>query len=196
MEHDYGFAPNPFHGICTLATCKPRIREHAAIGDVIVGTGCAKRRRRGFVVYFMRVDEIISFDDYWNDPRFSCKRPFLRGSKMQAFGDNIYHTHVRTHRWVQENSYHSLTGGKSNPLNVQTDTDSIKVLIGAKFAYWGGAGPKIPDQFRDYQGVDICAKRGHRVNFPQPLVTAFVGWLRSRKGRGYLAPPLDWVRCE
>lgn len=24
--HDIGFTPNPFHGVCTLATCKPRIR--------------------------------------------------------------------------------------------------------------------------------------------------------------------------
>ena len=29
FDHDYGFAPNPFHGVCTLATCKPSIREHA-----------------------------------------------------------------------------------------------------------------------------------------------------------------------
>ncbi len=28
-RRDYGFAPNPFHGICTLATCKPVIRRVA-----------------------------------------------------------------------------------------------------------------------------------------------------------------------
>ena len=30
---DSGFAPNPFHGFCTIATCKPRIRKTAEIGE-------------------------------------------------------------------------------------------------------------------------------------------------------------------
>ena len=33
ITRDYGFAPNPFWNICTLATCKPQIREHALKGD-------------------------------------------------------------------------------------------------------------------------------------------------------------------
>lgn len=47
VAHDFGFAPNPFDGLCTLATCKPDIRKKAAVGDYIVGTGCAKRKRQG-----------------------------------------------------------------------------------------------------------------------------------------------------
>ena len=39
VKRDYGFAPNPFYGYCTLATCKPVIRKHAEIGDIIVGIG-------------------------------------------------------------------------------------------------------------------------------------------------------------
>lgn len=27
VRWDHGFAPNPFHGICSLATCKPGIRK-------------------------------------------------------------------------------------------------------------------------------------------------------------------------
>ena len=53
---DHGFAPNPFHGYCTLANCKPRIRWRAQPGDWIVGTGSRARggatsaafRRRGY----------------------------------------------------------------------------------------------------------------------------------------------------
>lgn len=41
ITRDFGFAPNPFHGICTLATCKPRIRKAANIGDWILGIGGA-----------------------------------------------------------------------------------------------------------------------------------------------------------
>lgn len=37
LDHDTGFAPNPFHGWCTLAGCKPVIRRTARIDDWIVG---------------------------------------------------------------------------------------------------------------------------------------------------------------
>ena len=91
VRYDFGFAPNPFHGVCTLATCKPQIRRAAAVGDWVVGTGSAPNRLTGRLVYSMRVSEAMSYDDYWNDPRFLVKRPNLRGSLIQAFGDNIYH---------------------------------------------------------------------------------------------------------
>lgn len=37
VARDYGFAPNPFGGICTLATCKQRIRNNANVNDWIFG---------------------------------------------------------------------------------------------------------------------------------------------------------------
>ena len=37
VAHDGGFAPNPFWGYCTLANCKPKIRQTAKVGDWIVG---------------------------------------------------------------------------------------------------------------------------------------------------------------
>ncbi len=192
VAQDYGFAPNPFHGVCTLATCKPSIRRNAEIGDYIVGTGCAARKRRGYLVYFMRVEATATFDDYWLDPRFACKRPRLQGSKKQAFGDNVYHTDATTGGWRQESSYHSLPDGRANPLNVDRDTQADRVLIGSDFAYWGGEGPSIPARFRHYGAFDICAKRGHRVNFPDQMVAAFVLWLRSLGQRGCAGRPLDW----
>ena len=44
IEHDLGFAPNPFHGACTLACCKPVIRKRAQLGDYILGTGAVVKR--------------------------------------------------------------------------------------------------------------------------------------------------------
>ena len=38
ITHDYGFAPNPYGGFLTLATCKPKIRNSAKIGDILVGS--------------------------------------------------------------------------------------------------------------------------------------------------------------
>jgi len=39
MTHDSGFAPNPFHGYRTLATCKPGIRRsgNRRVGDLVAG---------------------------------------------------------------------------------------------------------------------------------------------------------------
>ena len=196
LDHDYGFAPNPFYDVCTLATCKPSIREHAAIGDYVVGTGCAKRHRRGFLVYFMVVDEITTYNAYWADPRFEKKRPFLRGSKVQAFGDNIYHRDPQTGEWWQANSLHSQRDGSANPINVNHDTKSEEVLIGRDYAYWGGFGPEIPAQFRDFNGADICAGRGHRNHFNDDHRDQFIGWMRSLNARGYISRPLDWSRTR
>ena len=195
VDHDFGFAPNPFHGVCTLATCKPVIRERAETGDYVVGTGCARRKRRGYLVYFMRVEEITTYDAYWADPRFEMKRPFLRGSKMRAFGDNIYHRDARG-AWHQESSFHSLRDGSPNPLNVEHDTHSERVLIGTDFTYWGGTGPQIPAKYRNYKGDDVCAARGYRVNFVEGLAEEFLVWLRGFDERGYLARPLEWPRTR
>lgn len=91
IEHDLGFAPNPFHGACTLACCKPRIRKKAAVGDYILGTGAVKPNLRGHICYWMRVDEILTFDQYWADYRFRRKKPVMSGTTFLRYGDNIYH---------------------------------------------------------------------------------------------------------
>jgi hypothetical protein len=61
VARDYGFAPNPFFGFCTLATCKPKIRAAAALGDWIVGTGSCAYGLEGRLVYAMRVTEVLTF---------------------------------------------------------------------------------------------------------------------------------------
>src|SRR5262249_20801316 len=111
VARDFGFAPNPFYRLCTLATCKPRIRATAVVGDWIVGTGSKKYDLVGRLVFAMKVDEIVTFDDYWLSPRFIEKRPLLNGSLKQRYGDNIYHRDKKTKKWLQENSHHSLKNG-------------------------------------------------------------------------------------
>lgn len=193
VARDYGFAPNPFHGVCTLATCKPRIRKAAAIGDWVVGTGSAGRKRAGFLVFAMKVEEALTFDDYWKDERFRLKRPNLRGSKKMAFGDNIYHRKGEGYDWKQENSHHTLPDGRTNPVNLRTDTGVNRVLISRCFTYWGGTGPAVPAQFRNFGGDDIvCAARNHRSNFVPELVKAFLAWLEPLSHEGFSGEPLDW----
>src|SRR6266853_812342 len=138
IARDYGFAPNPFYGVCTLATCKPKIRATAKIGDWVIATGSKPNKLEGRLVYAMNVEEILTFDQYWEDPRFRQKRPLLNGSLKQRYGDNIYHRDKKTGKWVQENSHHSLVNGNPNPGNIKRDTGTtIRVLLGGKYGYWG-----------------------------------------------------------
>ena len=54
VRYDSGFAPNPFHGFCTLATCKPGIRAHANVGDWVVGTASGGPPVRGLDIWSTR----------------------------------------------------------------------------------------------------------------------------------------------
>ena len=72
VDHDYGYAPCPFGGFCTLAKCKygskkRNIVELAEEGNWIAGTGGAdlgKSAGHGKLIYAMRVDEKIPLADY------------------------------------------------------------------------------------------------------------------------------------
>lgn len=194
VARDFGFAPNPFEGFCTLATCKPQIRKMATVDDLVIGTGSAERKRAGYLVYIMRVTEVSTFDSYWHDIRFVGKKPNMRGSKKQAFGDNIYHRADASEVWIQENSHHSYPNGSPNPANVANDTKSSAVLISSDFTYFGREGPEIPEIFRSFAGHDICAGRGYKSRFPADLLRELLTWWRSLDTVGYAGRPLDWAR--
>jgi len=197
VARDYGFAPNPFYGVCTLATCKPKIRSSAAIGDWVVGTGAkTKYGLTGRLIYAMKVDEVLGFESYWDDPRFLCKHPVLNGSLKQIYGDNIYHRHRG--RWVQEDSHHSFPNGRQNRRNIARDTSVDRLLVARKFVYFGGTAPTIPKRFRPYTptGEDICCPgQGHRV-MSHELAAAFEKWLESTGMWGLQGIPLEFEMHE
>ena len=155
-----------------------------------MGTGSAYRNRTGHIVFAMRVSDTITFQEYWEDPRFRAKRPNQRGSLKQAFGDNIYHKEQETGLWLQEDSHHCHEDGIPNPKNIVNDTQTDRVLVGQDFIYWGGSGPKIPE----FHGIDIC-KRGpaHKSKFPEHVVSAFVKWFCPFAERGFSGRPLQWM---
>lgn len=189
VDHDLGFAPNPFHRICTLAACKPKIRKHADLGDYIVGTGSIPNKLVGRVVYWMRIDEILSFDEYWNDPRFMRKRPILTGSRMQIYGDNIYRKRDDG-TFDQADSFHSEPGGIISQPNLMRDTGyTDNVLLGREYAYWGGSGPSLPVELEKI----AHSTQGHINNsIPPALVTAFISWVRGMPDRGFMGRPANW----
>ena len=194
VARDYGFAPNPFYGVCTLATCKPKIRRNASIGDWVIGTGSSPKGQKGYLVYCMHITETMTFNEYWADVRFQKKKPNLRGSNKQAFGDNIYFMN-EVGQWQQMDSHHSYKCGLPNPQNIRRDTQVDRVLLSTDYSYWGCCGPQIPQIFRNYNGCDICcAFQNHKCCFPDELIKAFVAWYRSLQLNRFLGAPSDWLR--
>lgn len=144
ITRDFGFAPNPFHGVLTLATCKPKIRKVAQIGDYLIGN--SNKVTGNKLIYMAKVDEVTTFDQYWLDARFQCKKATMNGSFKTLYGDNIYHHEGE--KWIQANSHHSLDNGMENHANLKKDTEiTDHVLICGDFFYLGQSMIDIADQF-------------------------------------------------
>ena len=209
VRYDIGFAPNPFHGWCSLATCHEDFRGRVSVGDWVVGTGSAGKGLDGRLVYAMHVDEIVTFDDYWHDERFVAKRPVRRGSLRQRYGDNIYHRDADGN-WVQEDSRHSLDDGTPNAEHIAKDTSADAVLLSQDYVYFGGSGPPIPANLRSWPGsrwtgsrfdpgvtktYGLCINRGYQRHLPDDFKQAVIDWLRDlidddeAPNRG---DPADW----
>lgn len=74
VDHDYGFAPNPEDGLCSLARCKygspekANLVEKAKVGDWVIGTVGKKNANGNIIVggllYAMKVTEKITLDEF------------------------------------------------------------------------------------------------------------------------------------
>lgn len=191
VARDYGFAPNPFGGICTLATCKPKIRRYSDIGDWVIGTGTKPYNLEGRLIYAMQVSEKMTFDEYWNDPRFQYKKPIFNGSLKQTYGDNIYYKASST-EWHQENSHHSYEGGEINYLNLRRDTKSNNVLISHNFYYFGINNIEIPEEFVE----EVCMKTQGRKKVKPKIAEKFILWLQENNEPGYNGDPILFEKFE
>ena len=101
VEHDAGYAPNPYFGFCTLCRCKfqkpgvgrKNIVELAEEGDWVIGTGGASKRSAGHgkLIYAMLVTEKLTREEYFSDSRFLQKKPMKTNASTyeQKRGDNV-----------------------------------------------------------------------------------------------------------
>jgi hypothetical protein len=168
VTHDTGFSPNPFFGHCTLACCKPEVRKHADKGDWIVGL--TPKPQGNKIVYFMRVDECMEFDKYWQDPRFRDKKPKFGAGVERKTGDNIYER-------GSDGTYRQLSSVHSSPplerresrQMMARDLSVNRVLISETFAYFGAEGISLPNEFKSF-----VVGRGHKCHFPPALIENFV----------------------
>lgn len=188
---DDGAAPNPFHGMCSLAICKPSIRRTARQGDWVAGLGSRSAPTgdlSGRLVYAMRVEEVLTLKQYDEQAktRWPHRIPKIRSADLaDRLGDCIYD--FSTGEPIQRDSVHG-------PENVATDLGGQNVLVSKDFYYFGCRAIALPDSL-----VHICHQtQGHRSNSNEPFVGQFVAWLRGLKlppGQLYGWPDfvIDWA---
>jgi hypothetical protein len=192
MKYADGFAPNPFHGYCTLATCKPDIRRVAHVGDLIVGLGGKLLNANHRIIYYMYVDEALSFCDYWADERFAKKRPNRQGSDLVTHGDNIYHQDPEG-KWMQEISAHRINSKRIDRKHLKRDTKTDRVLIGQRFAFWGSSAPVVPEHILRGDGkLGLPETQGYRCNYAPEFLKAVEKWLSGLGQSGCCGMPIGW----
>ena len=188
ITRDYGFAPNPFWNSCSLATCKPQIREYASVGDWVAGFGGAHTAISRKMVFLMRIDEICSFDEYWEDSRFYMKKPCFDGNYQQCYGDNIYH-HIES-EWIQENSHHSYENGV-NQNNLLHDTRVDRVLLSFYYWYFGKNAIELPKEFSEVIAVGRPYKK-----LQDNVCTEIIKWVENHYEIGQQGMPYSWNRSN
>ena len=148
LTYDTMFAPNPFGGILTLATCKPMIRrsKNTRPGMWIAGWTACTLHNAGFcgkkiehcdsgkekLIYLAQVDEIIPLDEYWK--KYPEKRCRYNSNENQAsyYGDNIYHKDDKNNMIIQE-----LNHGGHDEKDIQRDyTRGERAIICKRFFYF------------------------------------------------------------
>ena len=193
VARDFGFAPNPFHGCCTLATCKPGIRKTCEPGDWVIGMGGNRLNATGRCVFAMRVSHKLTFDEYWASPEYFDKRPVRNGTKKMLVGDNIYHHDGVRKAWCQADSHHSGVDGTVNMHNLRVDTSADAVLISRHFFYFGSKAPEVPRQLLDAIGYKNA--RSYRV-FDEQTCRGLIDWLQGTFGSSLnvvAADPFDFA---
>lgn len=188
MDHDYGFAPNPFWGTLTLACCKAQIRNSRvlAAGDWIVGLGSVAMGNEGTVVYAAKVGKILPFDDYWNSPDYQVKKANINGTMIQMYGDNVYHTVAG--QVVQEPCAHS---NDPNGKHKASDVSGKYVLICERFYYFGDNAPKLPKELA-YIGDTGNPRAIRYTDLDDAKIQAFTDWLAANYEMGIHGDPCNW----
>lgn len=190
MTHDSGFALNPFHGCCTLATCKPRIRRSKRARDWIAGftstqlNGDPVGEER--LVYLMQVERKLRLEDYHADPAFAAKIPVADApDHLDRMGDNVY--------GVRDGAFFQVPNRNHGPELIDKDLSGVYVLIATRFAYFGSRPLVVPHELRP--AVPAGQSAHGAATHDAERAAAFVAYALAR-GTGIHAPPTTWLTSD
>ena len=186
MTHDTGFAPNPFHGVLTLATCKPGIRRTKKKDDWVAGfsskalSNHANRLKVDIspdaLIYLGKIKDVMPIADYYRDELYQCKIPSDEklGSQISCMGDNIYEpspSEPDVYKQVS-NPNHKRDDDKRH------DVSGKNVLIFSEFYYLGQKGKPIPDDIK-ISRPEGPTGYGYKTDDKNREVTKLIEWVQN-----------------
>ena len=193
IARDYGFAPNPFYGFCTLACCKSQIRKKAKKGDWVIGLGSKALKCRGEVIFAMKVTEILTFNEYYTDKRFFLKKPSVKGSLKTMHGDNVYHKNSKG-QWIQDDCHHNHENKEIRCQNIKMDTKEDRVLISKHFFYFGNKPLSESNRlFDNIKRKTNTLGPGIKYNGLEEEGKELVKFLTKKKKKNFIyGEPISW----
>jgi hypothetical protein len=202
MTHDSGFAPNPFWGRLTLATCKPQIRRRKPKDTWIAGFTsdalCRHAVGQERLVYLMQVDRRIPFAQYFADRDYTRKIPKLHSSRrIEQVGDNIYRPlrepALAPSDFLQlpNDQHYDKVRDQPDPKSHHRDLSGQYVLAATRFVYFGRAALEVPEHCRP------AVPRGQSAHgvrtWDEARARRFIDYVfRCARGRRIIAPPTRW----
>lgn len=186
ITHDKGFAPNPFHGFLTLATCMPHIRrsKNFQLGDWLMGISSAASLGRDRLIYAAQVNEIVTWEEYSSNPHFAVKKTGKAGNSIH--GDNIYYKDNKG-KWQQRPNHHHFDD-KGDTYFKDHDTNGKNVLIAKDFWYFGDKAPKIPTN------LNLIGNARLKCLADEEVVNNFVTWINTCP-KGINGAPSQTLEC-
>ena len=147
IVHDKQFAPNPFKGVLTLATCKPLIRRSnesrpgvwiAGFAAYSVKYGVQPKKGRELLIYLAKISEVMTMQDYWT--KYPQKRAQKCGEEFEEYyGDNIY-----------DENLHLINDNHHKDWDFRRDMSGKNVLICDEFYYFApDSRLVVPKEFDD-----------------------------------------------
>lgn len=197
MTHDTGFAPNPFHGMLTIANCKPLIRKCKRVGDWIAGftskqlNGDNAGEER--LVFLMKVTDKISYNEYWHNPIYSRKKPdLLSHLTMDKTGDNIYQP-LKINPIVSSD-FQQVENKNHKDWDQTHDLSGKFILISECFYYFGAESISIPIEIRPNvpTGVSAHGARTHDIE----RANKFIEYIQSNFPLCLVNRPHTWTEEE
>lgn len=173
IVHDKQFAPNPFKGVLTLATCKPLIRRSkesesgvwlAGFAAYSVKDGLRPKKGRELLIYLAKISEVMTMQDYWT--KYPQKRAQKCGEEFEEYyGDNIY-----------DENLHLVNDNHHKDWDFKRDISGKNVLICKEFYYFApDSRLVVPNEFDEL----VYKRRGQTLVQNKDLIQKFIDYVRS-----------------
>ena len=171
MSHDDGFAPNPYFGVLTLATCMSKMRRNTKIGNWIAGwtsrkTATSTPPGEERLIYLAKVTDKIPIAEYWD--RLPMKRP-SNADEKSTHGDNIYCPDSSSPDGLRlvESVYRRPT----DTVKIGKDLNGGFVLICEEYYFFGADSPlEVPQKVRPNVPKFQCSY-GVKTEAPSAFIT-------------------------